>query len=56
MQNPELGPYLQCGLLGGGRASLVRCEVGVARAALASLWAVQKSTLVGRFEAVVHHG
>ena len=52
MQNPELGPYLQCGLLGGGRASLVRCEVGVARAALASLWAVQKSTLVGRFEAV----
>jgi hypothetical protein len=29
LQNPELGPYLQCGLLGGGRASLVRCEVGV---------------------------
>jgi hypothetical protein len=30
MQDPELGPYLQCGLLGGGRASLVRCEVGCA--------------------------
>jgi hypothetical protein len=43
------------GLLGSGRASLVRCEVGVVRAPLASLWAGQKSTLPGSFEVVVHH-
>jgi hypothetical protein len=28
-QNPELGPYLRCGLLGGRMASSVECQVGV---------------------------
>ena len=34
---------------------MATCQVGVVRGPLASLWAAQKSTVVGRFEMVVDH-